>query len=95
MSETPLALDLRTLQGCPDSFLLLLTRRIPSASMTTVHVPGFRTKGSTKLFWGTLMKVGSELGAKTICLDWSEPNGRAGKGGCVSNAIRHHVPLSE
>uniref|UniRef100_A0A0E9TH55 Uncharacterized protein n=1 Tax=Anguilla anguilla TaxID=7936 RepID=A0A0E9TH55_ANGAN len=37
--------------------------------MTTVHVPGFRTKGSTKLFCGTLTKVGSELGAKTICLD--------------------------
>lgn len=49
------------------------TSRIPSASITTVQVPGFSTKGSTKLFWGTLTKVGSALGAKTICLDCSEP----------------------
>lgn len=50
-----------------------LTSRIPSASITTIQVPGFRTNGSTKLFWGTLTKVGSTLGAKTICLDCSEP----------------------
>lgn len=46
---------------------------MPSASMITVQVPGFKTNGSTKLFWGTFTNVGSELGAKTICLDCSEP----------------------
>ena len=51
----------------------VLTSRIPSASITMVQVPGLRTNGSTKLFWGTLTKVGSELGANTICLDCSEP----------------------
>lgn len=52
-----------------------LTSRTPSASMTTVQVPGFRTKGSTK---GTLTKVGSTLGAKTIGLDCSEPSEQTG-----------------
>lgn len=55
---------------------LRLTSRIPSASITTVQVPGFRTNGSTKLFWGTLTNFGSALGAKTICLDCSEPGER-------------------
>lgn len=49
------------------------TSRMPSASIITVQVPGFKTNGSTKLFWGTFTNVGSEVGAKTICLDCSEP----------------------
>lgn len=50
-----------------------LTSRTPSASITTVQVPGFSTNGSTKLFWGTLAKAGAALGANTTCLDCSEP----------------------
>lgn len=56
------------------------TSRMPSASMMMVQVPGFSTNGSTKLFWGTFTNVGSELGAKMICLDCSEPGRRKSKG---------------
>lgn len=50
-----------------------LTSSTPSASTTRDQVLGFSTKGSPKLFWGTVTKAGSVLGAKTICLVCSVP----------------------
>lgn len=58
-----------------------LTSSTPSASTTRDQVLGLSTKGSPKLFWGTVTKAGSVLGAKTICLVCSVP-GMAGMTGC-------------
>lgn len=60
---------------------LVLTSSTPSASTTRDQVLGLSTKGSPKLFWGTVTKAGSVLGAKTICLVCSVP-GVGGRRGC-------------
>lgn len=60
---------------------LVLTSSTPSASTTRDQVLGLSTKGSPKLFWGTVTKAGSVLGAKTICLVCSVP-GVGGMRGC-------------
>lgn len=60
---------------------LLLTSSTPSASTTRDQVLGLSTNGSPKLFWGTVTKAGSVLGAKTICLVCSVP-GVGGTRGC-------------
>lgn len=60
---------------------LVLTSSTPSASTTRDQVLGLSTNGSPKLFWGTVTKAGSVLGAKTICLVCSVP-GVGGTRGC-------------
>lgn len=46
------------------------------------------TKGSPKLFWGTVTKAGSVLGAKTICLVCSVP-GMGGMRGCQGTGMEN------
>lgn len=63
-----------------------LTSSTPSASTTRDQVLGFSTKGSPKLFWGTVTKAGSVLGAKTICLVCSVP-AMGGMRGCEGTGM--------
>lgn len=67
---------------------LVLTSSTPSASTTRDQVLGLSTKGSPKLFWGTVTKAGSVLGAKTICLVCSVP-GVGGMRGCEGSGIEN------
>lgn len=67
---------------------LVLTSSTPSASTTRDQVLGLSTKGSPKLFWGTVTKAGSVLGAKTICLVCSVP-GAGGMRGCEGTGMEN------
>lgn len=67
---------------------LVLTSSTPSASTTRDQVLGLSTKGSPKLFWGTVTKAGSVLGAKTICLVCSVP-GAGGIRGCEGTGMEN------
>jgi len=67
---------------------LILTSSTPSASTTRDQVLGLSTKGSPKLFWGTVTKAGSVLGAKTICLVCSVP-GAGGMRGCEGTGMEN------
>lgn len=64
----------------PPLWWMVLTSSTPSASTTRDQVLGLSTKGSPKLFWGTVTKAGSVLGAKTICLVCSVPGAGGMKG---------------
>lgn len=66
----------------------VLTSSTPSASTTRDQVLGLSTKGSPKLFWGTVTKAGSVLGAKTICLVCSVP-GAGGIRGCEGTGMEN------